>query len=213
MRKVLKAEVAGQAVDQEYRVTVAVANTLEQQCLDKIELLMKPGSLLACLPSSGQTGGAHCLVFRMLSRLACGVHQLLVAPHLRFPIQLFRLLHGDGREAFADELRSTPNCLLGAFSADFLNRHRESLTGDEALASLAFVARNLKMEIVQIEAKRASIRRWLMGRSLQTHTVSFKNLGVAWILQRVRRARAVWPLKRSPQTNDAKEVAKAHPEG
>lgn len=113
-------------------------------------------------------------------------------------MRLFGLLKPSARESISQELSSTPPCLSDFATADFVKKFGADPTGPRALAFLAFLASGTTREIVQIEAKHASVRRWLCGRSLQTHTMSFKHLGAAWVLQRLRRSKAVWPFKRAP---------------
>lgn len=211
MRAILKAQEAGRPIAREFRVTIAASNILEAKCLDKVRLLIQCGPLWTCLPPSGLTVGTRCLVFRMLHRLACAVHELLIAPHRRFPTKLFLLLgvKGEQLEVLANDMLATPVCLLDTFTAEFFNKYRPSLTNDEPMAILEFVARTMKREIVQIEAKHASVRRWLMSRSLQTHTLSFKRLGVSWVLQRLRRSRTMWPFKRPPAEPVAQKATQA----
>lgn len=52
----------------------AAMNDAEMRCLSKAELLLSSDHLWGCIPNSGLTIESSCLAYRMLDRLACGVH-------------------------------------------------------------------------------------------------------------------------------------------
>ena len=196
MKKVLQCINNGGPPKREFRASIAASNCLENECIQQVGLLLRASELWNLIPQVGFSVKNSCLAFRMLSRLACGVHQLLVVPHQQFPTKLFGLLQNPLPHRLPEELLGAPPCTRDPFSDSFLKEHAANLTDAKAMAILTFMALLMKKEIVQIEAMHASVRRWLIGRSVHTHTLNFKDLGELWALQRARKSRANWPFKK-----------------
>ena len=158
----------GQPLCRELRVTVAATQQLEKKCLAQVSLLLDEAKLWGGLPETSLTVGQRCLAFRMVSRIACCVEELLCSEHRRFPVALFRLLATpDG--ATAAELKAVPACVLDPWSQHFFETYEDPLCR-EALAVLESVASNLKLDIAEIECRHAAIRRHLHTR-VQTQGV------------------------------------------
>ena len=66
----------------------------------------------------------------------------------------------------------------------------------QALAWLDTVSALVHVDTATIEKNHASIRRWLVMRGHQTHTMSFPSLSVAWTNQQVRLASKAMPRRR-----------------
>ena len=81
------------------------------------------------LKQSDWTLAFECLCFRMLSRMGCAVHQLLVAPTHGCPYKVFRLVT-DNQEA-AQRLLDLSECCLDSFSKTFLATYRHNLHSKE----------------------------------------------------------------------------------
>ena len=68
-----------------------------------------------------------------------------------------------------------------------------------AFSIIASVERELRRETTQIEARHASIRRELVGLSVQTHTAFFAHLSAGRLTQEVRRmSKHVMPRQKPP---------------
>ena len=177
----------------ELRSVIAAKMELEEACLQQVAMLMHEQELWRTLPERALTVRHRCLVFRMLSMLGCCLEELLRKQHRALPTKLFRLLDlSDAR--IAAELRRTPICCQDDFSKGFLGKH-EGLRSPEASAILAVLAAVLKYDIVQIENRHVSIRRWLNAMSSHTQPAYFEKLSKEWVAQRARLHR-LWKVAR-----------------
>ena len=204
----LHARLAGREPHREYRVSVAASNVLEEACLARVHTLLGSDTLWATLPEAALTKSNRALAFRMLSRLACGVHELLIKPHRDMPTRLFALLLRPLPDGIVQQIKDTPPCMQDDFTKEFLEAHGGDLLADRPQAILTHLARIMKKETVDIECRHASIRRFLISKSVQTHTLKFADLGRHWVLQRWRRGKCAWPFKTPQQTAEGRHIAK-----
>lgn len=179
----------GCAPRRDYVVSLAASNSVENECLGKARALMQHSGLWVGLPLVAVSVKMRCLAFRMLSRVRTLIHELLVTPHGKFPIVLFRLLQ---QPDLFGELQGVPECMRDDISHEFLTQFAESPNSPRARAFLEFLAFSVSMDTAQIEARHASIRRWLFSRSTQTHTMEFTRLSTEWVLQQARRLDAMF---------------------
>ena len=176
-------ENSGLQPDRQYRVCIAASHDLEDRCMQQVVLLFKEPQLWSLVPPNALTAQTRCQVFRMLSRIACTVEELLREVHRAFPYAVFLLLVRPDA-ATVDELMKVPECMRDTFTTRFLNMYPDPLQ-KEALAVLEAVAAHLKVDIGQIECRHASIRRQLQAR-FHTHTMSFDQLSGHFMSQQVR---------------------------
>jgi hypothetical protein len=161
-------------------------------------------------PPSWNTVGNRSLAFRCLSRMACAQWQMLGSDHLRFPLQMFRLL-GSEDSSLAEHLLRTPDCLLDQWSKG-LRADYPTLSGAEFDVVLAATAVGYMVDISEIESKHAAIRRTLLAASLQTHQMSAHNLSARWCLQQYRRqAHTLHPSASAPNKLHGKMRARRSP--
>ena len=179
---------AGGPLSRDFRITIAASQRLEKECQRQTAMLLCEAKLWSALPEGCLTVSHRCLVYRMLSRLACCVEELLCSEHRRYPIALFRLLDSPDAATAAD-IKGVPECVLDSFSSDFLGTYPDP-TCDEALAVLSSVAALLKLDIAEIECRHAAIRRHLHTR-VQTHVMCFSHLSGMWMSQQSRSKAAV----------------------
>ena len=179
---------AGQPMARDFRVAVAAAQHLEQDCLRQVSLLLREDKLWSGLPESSLTVSQRCLIYRMLSRTGCCVEELLISEHRRFPIAVFRLLATPDL-ATARELLGTPECVRDSWGHGFLEAYPDPLC-NEAMAVLVCVASMLKLDIAEIECRHAAIRRHLSTR-IHTHVMGFGELSGMWMAQQARTRAAV----------------------
>ena len=84
---------------------------------------------------------------------------------------------------FLDEL---PQCFKDSWSEMFLEHFEGRLTCEAARAVLICIAETSQNENIRIESLMASIRRWLLLMSTNTHTAHFENLVANWNCHRIR---------------------------
>jgi hypothetical protein len=176
--------VRGRPVTRQYRVALAATGQVERACLQKASLLLAQPTMWCAIPASSVVVHKNCLAFRMLSRLMCSVYQLLAVPHKQMPTRLFAVL---ADPACADSVAATPPCQRTSYADAHLEEHAGDLTSPKSLAKLSLAAHLTTKDIALLESLNASIRRWLLLRSLHTHTMDFKNLSSEWVLQRARK--------------------------
>ena len=113
---------------------------------------------------------------------------------MKFAIYL--LLQGD--PATADFLKRKPWCTLCPWSKYICGFYWEDFGGEEMLAYLAFKALLIRMDMQEIESLHAWLRRILVSRSSQTHTVNIIDLGSNWLASRARKRQEEHDGNKSP---------------
>lgn len=169
--------------DRSYRLSVAAEGDEEAKCLSQLGQLFEQSALWDLFPRSASSVGLRALAFRLLSRAACAVRQLLSFPHEQFPVRLFKLLaHPD----LASELVVVPDCMLDAWSQE-LKRQHPTLRGADLEQKLFLVCMLGWRDISRVEAKHAAIRRQLKQASLQTRPQELRDLSALWCITQVRK--------------------------
>ena len=137
----------------------------------------------AALAAVNWTAEIRCLGFRLLSRLGCGVHALLRVPHAGHPYSLFQILLGERPPSLA--------CLRDELAHAFFERFQAEPDSfsDDALGVREVLADLLEIDIAQVEAKHAAVRRLAMKKSMQTWTLDFQHLAAEWSCRQVAAAR------------------------
>ena len=181
--KVAEQLLQGLPPQREFRVGVAASGKFEQACLSMAWKLLSHAAMWDHLSPSALSVAGRSLAFKMVNRLRCCVHEKLASPHKMMPTRMFILLTSP---ELAAEVAATPPCMQDSWSASFLARYGEDLLSDKAMAVLVTLAELTTKDTAQIEARHASIRRWLKTRSQQTHVMDFEILSCEWTLQRTR---------------------------
>lgn len=191
--------------DREYRVVIAAAGTLEAEFVRRVKELFFDSSLWECLPRSCFTVEFRGFVFRVLSRMGCCAEQLLALPHTSFPVRLFLLLQDD---SLAEDFAQARDCELDDFSRGFIEQFREvGLSHPDALMVLRSVAAVWRMDISNIEARHATLRRLLMSAP-QTKAMSAETLSALFLCQRYAKRQAQVAPPRPAKVAGKKEKAK-----
>jgi len=176
-----------------YPVVEAASQKLETKFLAEISLLMSHSNLwMPVVPERDRTFELRGLAFRMLSAAACVVQASIGLKHRCFPIKAFTCL---ARPELAASVFEVPDCLLDEWSRAFKS-HFESdpggLSGDAAMATMRLTALLCMQDIAGVEAKHASLRRRLVGRSVQTHCIGLEEASAEVVAQRVRSRGTCW---------------------
>lgn len=195
-----KATGEGATNQREFRVVVAALHIVEDAFIRDVRKLLLERDSWRFLPADSQSVHFRALTFRILSRMGCSVQELLYKPHDSFPYRLFLLLEDP---EVADVLQGAKPCELDSFSAGFLDRYRDKGLGStEALATLEVVARNLKLDIADLEARHASLRRFLKSAPM-AKIPSLKLLSASWAC--LRFAKRQVRCRGRPQINTEKK--------
>jgi hypothetical protein len=187
----------------QYRVVVSATCAHEFKFLDEVRALLSPSESWSVLPIASRTVSLRSLAFRLLSRAAALVHELLVVPQQGCPWQLFTLLE---KPELIAQVASTPICRRDRFTHDFLGRFPD-LTSPHVRPTLHSLALEFTSDTGQIETLHATIRRRLLAASHNTHTELFAVLGSEWI---ALQSKHTMPQGRSSQTSKGGKISKKH---
>ena len=165
---------------------VSEAEGVEDECfLQSVRWLFQECEMWDTMPPRDHHASMRSLAFRCASRMGCVFHKLLRSRHKGFPYQMFRLLTNPD---FAEKFRNMSECVLDEWCKS-LRRRYPTLTGDEFFQVLYTVAVLLRVDVSHVEARHASIRRFLTAGSVQTHQVSLPTLSAQWLFQQFRTSR------------------------
>lgn len=170
--------------DRDYKLGVAASCEDEAKFFRQLSLAFNEPTLWTAMPPQGCTIGFRALAFKVLSRMGSCVHELLLQPHTRLPLAMFRLLSDPN---YADTLLALPDCQWDEWSRKLRAMH-PSLRGEEFYAKLAFVAMAAWKDIAGVEARHASVRRYQTVASTQTHAETLQNLSASWCFLQARKA-------------------------
>ena len=184
---------------------VCASNELEERCLQLTRLLLEDGHQWELIPRVHWTRRTRCLITRMLIRLACRVEKDHMRPHRNFPYCLFPIV---GRTQRAEMLLERPVCLRDRLASEFFRIANGDMQNTLALAWLDAVSALVHVDTATIEKNHASIRRWLMMRGHQTHTMGLSSLSAEWTNQQVRLANKAMPRRRAQVADAATDSAR-----
>jgi len=134
------------------------------------------------LPLKDMNLASRNLFFRLLSRAGCNLPVTLLPSRKGCPVMLFScLLDGDAATLFYQQRKCLHDSLTAAFVHSFPTAEAAlSPTGQDILLSLALI---IDMDISQIEAKHAAVRRIVKARSLQTCGMQLEDLSCDFLLR------------------------------
>lgn len=187
--KVSLAALCGANYERQVRALVAHKGELESRFVGRMGELLQSGRLQACLKTSHQVSHMRTLAFRLVSSAAGLCHQLLVAPHQRFPLRTFAMAREGGEESFATKLGQVRPCLFDEWTRSLVDHYQGRLDTPEAKADIAATSLLAQLETAQIEAKHSSIRRRLVKASVQTHVQQVQHTSADFCFSHLARER------------------------
>ena len=133
------------------------------------------------LPPEGCTEAACCLAFRQLSRANAAMHLLLTMVRRGYPFKLISALLGAAaRLAICEDFQ----CMWDSITELHLEKFPGAELGsEESLAIIETLALLMRSDISRIEARHASIRRQVVGNSVQVRRAGFRKASANFILQ------------------------------
>eukprot|EP00971_Amphidinium_carterae_P014722 290724-Amphidinium_carterae.6 len=167
----------------DFMITIAAQNKLEKAYFSSLEKLFMDPAEWKLVEERMHSVTFRASVFRVLSKQGCLIHCDLVATHLLPPFTFFKLLH---EPALAELVSQTEDCLLDDWSRSIMKAF-PSLAGSEFRQVLQAHAVGASTNTAPIESRHSSLRRLLVGRSLQTWTMSLSTLSAEFLLQGCRR--------------------------
>ena len=165
---------------------LAYTNVFEEACLRSAMSLMQEAHHWSILPPHSRTAAFAARACILLSSIASHCHDRMVC-HRAYPWKLFGLLVDASLE---QEIMHDCKHMMDPWSRQLVAKCQDDgqrLTDPATLAIIAAVERGIRRETAQIEARHASIRRGLVGMSVQTHAVLFPHLSAGRLTQEVRR--------------------------
>eukprot|EP00971_Amphidinium_carterae_P347988 6490258-Amphidinium_carterae.2 len=172
-----------------YMCTVAAEGMLEKKLFSSIGQLYMSENIWSVIHEEHFTVQFRCLAFRVFSREAATVYELVARCHQRYPYRMFLCL---SQPEMAPTLLRDPLCCLDSWSKQIRETH-PSLSGRAFHQCLIAHALCIKSNIAPVEAKHASIRRQLQSK-VQTWPQQFRTCSAEWVFQclRQRSLRMKW---------------------
>ena len=137
-------------------------------------------------------------VFKLISRMGALVHELMVLPTQRYPMQLFSIVLDP--QAGASKVQAAQACELDDFSSGFIKTFQnEGVDSEAALAVLQAVALCIPTDTVGIEWGHGRVSRLIKAQSQQTQSPSMGFVNGQFVCMKQR--------QRFSQSLDAKVAA------
>ena len=166
----------------QYRIMVAAELSIEETFFRELMKLFQSSDPWAFIEQHCLNISFRSLIFRVLSRAGCAVHQLLRHPHSCYPYRLYKVLKNPG---CAPELEEAGTCQKDAWT-NSLQARFGGFSSPAFRQCIMFQAMLVQTDISSIETKHASIRRQLVSRSTQTTTLPATTLSAEWVFQSIR---------------------------
>ena len=164
------------------------------------------------IPEEQHTRAFQTVVFRLLSRMGCLVHELLITPTTKFPLELFKIIEGGKPQAdrCAGVLEDC-SCILDDFSHTMLETYPDGqLAEGDGLALLQALALLSPVDTASLERSHGRVSRLLRSQSVQTRPPTFSFLNAQhWCLKYKERASGTPGAKAQPAPARAAGLARA----
>eukprot|EP00959_Pyramimonas_sp_CCMP1952_P194654 4070369-Pyramimonas_sp.AAC.1 len=184
-----------------YRAQVLADDECETRAFKQLSDLFDFDVWWNIIPQVDMTSKFRCVAFRMLSRVGCMIEFYLCDRHRKWPCRLFSCVNRERRQPWV-ELRAeaASQCIM---MLDIVTLHLlasyDSWDGDELISIIRVVAHLARVDISVVEARHATLRRFLVGRSLQTNAMSLLDLGSEWVMHQARGANLCTEKKFMPE--------------
>lgn len=142
---------------------------------------------LTSLPEEMRTVSWRSLMFKLFSRAACALYQMVVVVHRQFPWRLFLLAV---QPDLCGDLLNSCVSSRDPYSDGFIKTYGPDLLQSAALLELAIIIMAGRSNIGRLESLHATIRRHLRIASLQTTVPDVASVSATYILGKVRRREA-----------------------
>ena len=136
-------------------------------------------------PAHWKTAQSRSFVFKCFSRQGACVHELLHSKHRGCPYKIFQIVSDPtAGQRFLDEA-----CESGRdqYTKSFLSHYAGKLDSTEALVELVAVLMHSKTSTVTLESSNATVRRRLVGTTVQAPAAKIEALSAEFVLGKYRR--------------------------
>ena len=186
-----------------------VRGTSEKQFFAELQSL-RHGPHWAFLPKTCWHLQFQSLGFRLMSRMGCMVHQVLVQRARQYPARLFRLLIDHD---FVHEFAQCPACCQDEFTKAFAARYREEgYCCEDALACLRVLSMTASVDTVHLEWSHGRVQRMLSVEGVHTHRPAAAYLNSQYVCQkhqeRKRRVKGTSLLSKWARAREGQSVGK-----
>ena len=197
-----------------FRVSQLCSDRLARQTLSMAESLLEDAGKYAALPALHRTWQVQGLGFVLISSAVAAMEYYLFRPWRDFPFCIFELISSDSPcETTAQAILDKPACLRDSWSSRFLQRFNSvALLGSRRCrAVLHAMASALKLDIIALECRHASVRKLQRNRSA-THVADIADVSAEFMLQCFRRLESLFAVpteaSKQPQLMKTKQKKK-----
>eukprot|EP00971_Amphidinium_carterae_P036783 723281-Amphidinium_carterae.1 len=166
----------------DYQITLAAGGVMEANFLQDLRLAFTDYDRWLVIEEQYRDVSMNAKAFAILSRSGAMIEKSLGMSHKTFPVKLFKLLLKPDE---ASSLAGTRTCLMDAWSKDLLTVC-PGYEGADCLHLLHLHAVLAATSTAKVESLHSSIRRQLVLRSVQTHTLPVSALSAEFLLQQMR---------------------------
>lgn len=164
----------------DYKVLSACALAFETEFCAGIAARMQDPSLWDVLPSDYPTMASTTVAFFMASTSLCAVKALFIKRYEMYPFRTLKLLIDD---SLRDTIAQDCDTMKDAWTLGMQKVYGPRLEGPDARAELVMAAAILELDISAIEARHASLRRYLTVRSTQTHATTVADVSSYFVAE------------------------------
>eukprot|EP00971_Amphidinium_carterae_P175668 3481791-Amphidinium_carterae.2 len=174
----------GRTTRRKFSITVAAENTLENTFFAEVKRRFKAKHLWNLVDTEDMNVSCRHLAFKLMSRQAALIYELIVTPHVQYPCRLFQAL---ADQEAVQHWRESPACMLDEWSLELRQRY----SGHEAefREMLYLHALQASTNIAHIESRHSAVRRILQSR-VHTHNMELSCCSAEFVFQQLRRAKA-----------------------
>jgi len=166
----------------DYRCLTACTMKLELEFCKSTWSALSTPDVWACLPSAYPTVAKVSRCFQMGSVGLCSVKAMMILRYRQYPFKTFRILMDD---SYIDTVDGDCDKLKDPWTLD-LQRVYGRLEGADARAEIMAMVATFVLDTSQIEARHASLRRYLEVRKQQTHSATVEELSAEFCARLVR---------------------------
>lgn len=168
---------SGTSSQRRYRIACAYDGESTKDFLDKTLGLMTSGGRWEHVPFELRMQSLRSLTFMMLARGFALAHRLQHARQ-NYPYKLLAMV---AHPALAGEIAADKECpkRLDPWSRNFVD-HYQNIRSAEAMADLASTAQYAREETLSIERNHSRLRRYIVGRGVQSKCVDLSGLNQHW---------------------------------
>eukprot|EP00971_Amphidinium_carterae_P352909 6492769-Amphidinium_carterae.7 len=168
----------------DFMITIAAENRLELTYFSEVKKRFNAKHLWNLVDAEDMHVSCRHMAFKLLSRQASLIYELIASTHTQYPCRLFRAL---ADATAVEHLQASPSCMLDQWSLQVRQRY----TGQEAefREMLYLHALQVSTSIAHIESRHSAVRRILQSR-VHTHHMELSCCSAEFVFQQLRRMKS-----------------------